>query len=32
MTINENILTMLLSEEVLNKEWNNSSDKRWDSI
>jgi predicted CopG family antitoxin len=26
----ESILTMLASEEVLKKEWNNDYDKRWD--
>ena len=28
----ESILTMLASEEVLNKEWDNESDERWNDV
>mgnify|MGYP001600838975 CR=1 FL=1 len=29
---NETILTMLASEEVLKKDWDNELDKRWNSL
>lgn len=29
---NETILTMLASEEVLKKDWNNELDKRWNNV
>ena len=29
---NESILTMLASEEVLKKEWDNKLDDRWDNV
>jgi len=29
---NEGIITMLASEEVLKKEWNNENDERWDKL
>lgn len=28
----ESILTMLASEEVLKKEWDNKADERWDDV
>jgi predicted CopG family antitoxin len=28
----ESILTMLASEEVLKKDWDNESDKRWNNV
>ena len=28
----ESILTMLASEEVLKKEWDNKADERWDNV
>jgi len=28
----ESILTMLASEEVLKKDWNNKPDERWDNV
>jgi len=28
----ENVFTMLASEEVLKKEWDNESDRRWDNV
>ncbi len=28
----ESIFTMLASEEVLKKEWDNSADERWDNV
>ena len=28
----ESILTMLASEEVLKKDWDNKSDERWDNV
>ena len=28
----ESILTILASERVLNKDWNNKEDERWDSV
>lgn len=28
----ENILTMLASEEVLKKDWDNDSDERWNNV
>jgi len=31
-TINESILTMLASEEVLKKDWDNESDDRWNNV
>ncbi len=29
---NESILTMLASEEVLKKDWDNKSDERWNNV
>lgn len=29
---NESIMTMFASEEVLNKDWNNKADARWDNV
>jgi len=29
---NETIITMLASEEVLKKEWNNDADERWNDL
>lgn len=29
---NESIMTMLASEDVLKKEWNNEEDERWNEI
>ncbi len=28
----ESVLTMLASEEVLKKEWDNKADERWDNV
>jgi len=28
----ENVFTMLASEEVLKKEWDNEADRRWDNV
>ena len=30
--IKETIITMLISEEVLKKEWDNKADERWDDV
>jgi hypothetical protein len=29
---NESIMTMFASEDILNKDWNNKSDERWDNV
>ncbi|MBI2668773.1 hypothetical protein HYX14_02940 [Candidatus Woesearchaeota archaeon] len=29
---NESVLTMLASEEVLKKEWDNEADERWNTV
>lgn len=31
-TIQESVLTMLASEDVLKKEWNNEADERWNVV
>ena len=31
-TDKEGILTMLASEEILKKDWDNKTDERWDNI